>query len=976
MSQADAFSHHTDGIFGRDRERSALGALLDQAKSGNGSIVLIGGHAGIGKTTLADDLSRRAGERGMLVLTGYCYDLTAAPPYGPWAQVVRMAARTGVSPDPPPALLNEAALRQSTSQQALFQELETFLAEAAGTTPLALVLEDMHWADPASLEFLRVLGHQLSQLPVIVAVTYRDDELTLKHPLYDLLPLLIREAPVHRISLRPLDARAVSALVESRYRLPAGEAARLADYLHSRAEGNPFFLGEVLRTLEEEERLRRLAGGWEVGDLERVAVPPLVRQVIDGRLSRLGDDVRGALEVGAVIGQDVPLALWSVVSERAEEDLSPIVGRAIDAHLLEDARDGSRLRFTHALVREALYEGMPLPRRRALHRVTAEALMTRQGVAPDTIAYHLREAGDARAVEWFIQAGMRAERVAWLTAAEHLKSALRMMRDLDVDLSERGWLIIRLVRLLRFSDQVVTLEYLEEAQRYADETGDRALAAYVLVCRGEAHYYQGKGVLGTEESKSGLTLLGNLSVEERRRLDSLIEQGIVVPDIVLVATWAAGFGHLGALADARRLAMDALDAAGKQGRAVPAEVPWALGLAHAVSGDPTAARESFAQAREAFRALHDYVMAGSTAFMELVMAVLVYETDDLDARQRVIDEGVQAWTRARGAHGTFLPETIYLPALVLSGEWTTAQEQLHMIRSSQMTAIRRSYLLGLFARIAREQGDHTAAQEIITAILPQGKATVPGMIGYVAAINGLLVAALIALDSHDLESSREWLEAVDHWLEWNGAVYGRAETQLLWAIWQRASGDLETVQQTARQALQTASTPRQPLTLLRIHRLLGELDTSARRHVDAEAHLQESLRLAVACAAPYERALTLIALAELRLALGQPAEAMSLLDDARATCERLHARPALERIAALATQLAATTAAPEYPAGLSAREVEVLRLAARGLTNAQIGEQLYLSPRTVEHHLRSIYQKLDVSSRAAATRFAVEHDLV
>ncbi|HUG16528.1 MAG TPA: response regulator transcription factor, partial [Thermomicrobiales bacterium] len=126
----------------------------------------------------------------------------------------------------------------------------------------------------------------------------------------------------------------------------------------------------------------------------------------------------------------------------------------------------------------------------------------------------------------------------------------------------------------------------------------------------------------------------------------------------------------------------------------------------------------------------------------------------------------------------------------------------------------------------------------------------------------------------------------------------------------------------------------------------------------------------------YERALTLIALAEQQLAAGQPAEAIDLLGVAREICERLEARPALERIAALASRLAAPNVASEYPAGLSAREVEVLRLAAQGLTNAQIGEQLFLSPRTVEHHLRSVYQKLDVSSRAAATRFAVEHDLV
>jgi DNA-binding CsgD family transcriptional regulator len=173
-----------------------------------------------------------------------------------------------------------------------------------------------------------------------------------------------------------------------------------------------------------------------------------------------------------------------------------------------------------------------------------------------------------------------------------------------------------------------------------------------------------------------------------------------------------------------------------------------------------------------------------------------------------------------------------------------------------------------------------------------------------------------------------------------------------------------------------ASDPRQPLALLAAHRLLGELDTVAGRYDEAVKHLAASLTLADACHAPYDRALTLLGLAELRVATDEVDTARTLLDEVRAICTPLAAKPALIRADTLAERLAATvTAAPSYPASLSAREVEVLRLVAQGLTNAQVAEQLFLGPRTVETHLRSIYNKLGISTRSAATHFAVSHGI-
>ncbi len=151
--------------------------------------------------------------------------------------------------------------------------------------------------------------------------------------------------------------------------------------------------------------------------------------------------------------------------------------------------------------------------------------------------------------------------------------------------------------------------------------------------------------------------------------------------------------------------------------------------------------------------------------------------------------------------------------------------------------------------------------------------------------------------------ARAWLEAHDRWLAWAGAVLGRAEGALLWAWYHHASGNHAQARQHADQALELASDPRQPLALIAIHRFLGMLDTEERQFEAADEQLQQSLQLAEACAAPFERALTLLEIAKLRLAQGNPGEARLLLAEVRTICEPLGAKPTLEKAAALEQQL-------------------------------------------------------------------------
>ncbi|HEY8292230.1 MAG TPA: AAA family ATPase, partial [Thermomicrobiales bacterium] len=300
-------------LVGRDRELRMLRDHLAATCAGQGSLVLIGGEAGIGKTALAETLCREAAAQSAIILVGRCFDFSETPAYGPWLYLFERYHADAVLPALPAAFSQRGIIGDVTSQADLFRQVLDFFTLLSARYPLILLLDDLHWSDPASLDLLRFLAQSVAQLPLLILVTYRADELSRRHPLYTLLPLLVREAPTERINPHALDDAAVHTLIEERYRLPVSDSMRLMTYVQARAEGNAFYLGELLRSLEETGILSQKQAGWALKDLAHTRVPPLLRQVIDGRLGRLDEERQRLLSIAAVIGHEVPFDLWATI---------------------------------------------------------------------------------------------------------------------------------------------------------------------------------------------------------------------------------------------------------------------------------------------------------------------------------------------------------------------------------------------------------------------------------------------------------------------------------------------------------------------------------------------------------------------------------------------------------------------------------------------------------------------------------------
>lgn len=416
---------------GRASELGELVGSLDDAFAGHARLVLLVGEPGIGKSRLAEEVTSLARARGADVLVGRCWEAGGAPAYWPWVQSLR-AYVEGKAPEVLSPLLGAGAadlaqivpeLRElipdlpsaSTEIEGarfrLFDAVARFLRNVAATRPLLLVLDDLHVADEPSLLLLRFVAGQLGDSRVLVVGTYRDVDPTVSEPLDATLAELARERITRRLQLHGLSETDVSSYVE--LVSGAGAAPRLIAAIHEKTEGNPLFVGEVVRLLAAEGRLSELdeRGVWALG------VPQGVREVIGRRVRHVSEECLGVLTLASVLGREFALDALRRVTMIPADRLLDVLDEAVAARLLASSPEArGRLRFSHALIRETIYEGLTTPRRVQLHRQVGEALDAYYGGDPEPhlaeLAYHFFEAapgGDVRkALDFARRAGQRA----------------------------------------------------------------------------------------------------------------------------------------------------------------------------------------------------------------------------------------------------------------------------------------------------------------------------------------------------------------------------------------------------------------------------------------------------------------------------------------------------------------------------------------------------------------------------------------
>ncbi|WP_158579955.1 BTAD domain-containing putative transcriptional regulator [Geodermatophilus marinus] len=451
-------------LVGREPELAHLRAARDAAAGGRAGVVVLGGEAGIGKTRLAEAAADAGRSAGWSVAWSRCADDAGAPPLWPWTQVLEQLGQAQLDPLPEEADADAARFR-------LFQDLRARLT-AAATRPVLVVLDDLQGADTTSVQLLGLLARHLPRAPLLVVVTVRTVGEDLPEAVTDCLARLAREPAASRLRLAGLSTDAVAALMAG----PLGSVGdrTLAEAVHDRTAGNPFFVVELARWM---------AGARDL-HLDRVPVPPSVGEVLRGRLGRLPAGTREVLELAAVAGREVPLDLLEAAGVDAEEALAALDG-ALAAGLVVEGTHPWTWRFAHALVQEVLHEDLPRLRRARLHARVAAALEQRAGGRPDDtlverLAHHAVEAvpvtGPDAARRWSTEAARIARaRLAHGEAAAHLRRAVSLLDPTAPDAARtRHDLLTTLGNdLLRSGSRTEAREVVAEALAVARELGDR-----------------------------------------------------------------------------------------------------------------------------------------------------------------------------------------------------------------------------------------------------------------------------------------------------------------------------------------------------------------------------------------------------------------------------------------------------------------------------------------------------------------------
>jgi class 3 adenylate cyclase len=948
---------------GREREMEQLKERLADAFSGLGSVVMVVGDAGIGKTRLLQEFATYARLRGAQVLWGAAYEGEAKLPYGPLAEALRdYVSRTSVEtlrqavtegslvlaalapevkaklpdlPEPPPVAAEAEAYR-------LFQEVTEFLKNASTSAPLVLVLEDLQWADKGSCSLLQHLVRRLAGSRMLVAISCREAELEPSHPIREALPHLRRESGFWELSLKGLRESEVRELITV---LAEQEVPRpLVLALHQETEGNPFFVQETLKHLIETEALYQEEGRWvsRATTISDIGLPESVREVMERRLAGLSQECRRLLQVGAVLGRRFSLSLAQRVADLDEEAVLPAVEEALTAQVVREQRQERRTyyQFTSTLLRENLYGRLSAPRRERLHLRAAHAL---EEAYPDRLenyaaelAYHYREAGEGAPAEtayrWTVKAAQQA--LAAYAPAEAIplyRSALELADAVGLSQGEKAALLRELaVAQGRAGDLEGQIQSFEAAAREFGAAGDVAGAALAYIGLAAFLPWQGQLERALRFAEKGLELVGPTDRVERAMLLAYHAQ-----DSLSLHRFDTAFEEV---AEAEALAEHVTDPR------TLAMLFNAIAWLYCFACFPQKAREAGDRAAPAYEAAGEVALACYSRLPSLLSMTM---------QGRVAASGPE-WAELRRVSERRLAfQPAYTAALWVAWQRLLAGDlvESERIGAEVLTLASEMRVFALVPQIL----DHSAVLMMLTRRYDQAEARLAALHAtYEAAERAAFLAGSwpgrlrLCLEKGDMAAARKLLADRPQWpfeepLSWGGAhnllACGEALAEL---------GETEGLDTCYQRLRELNGRGVEFLWPCLVPRVIAMLDAVSGRWDDATTYFEKALTLAQRLGYRLELAATLLAYAKMRLARDAPGDAegaTAMLNEALRLYQEM---------------------------GLPQRAEKVL--AVKMQAQERVAPGLTPSPRRAKRTLRSTIEEILPSALAAAPGLARHSD--
>ena len=542
---------------GREIECATIGAALDRAMDGCGSVILLAGGPGVGKTRLALEMTEYASGLGFRSVVGQCYESKDPFPHLPFVEIIEGALAGAESlehfrqqignnaaelaqvapslrriyPDIPEVLDLPPAYRR----RQLFQSFAEFLARVAGSRPQLYILEDLHWADESTLALLIHLASRVIQLPIVILGTYRDGFSDSNAALLGMLEQLIRLG-IRPLKLGALSKDAVARMLQALGRHQAPET--LVSVIFEESQGNPFFVEEVYRHLLDDGKLFDTAGRFRADiTLGEIDVPENVRLVIGRRLQRLAENEKRILAAAAIIGRSFSFQLLSAICQTDFDELVNTIEKAQEMGVIVPSSEGPEKPFTfaHELMRQTLLSAISAPRQQRLHAAVAEAMEQVYSGAINEhaakMAHHLLKGGTfgdrQKLLRWLLLAGKNAlDAAAFEDARQSFDSALSQIGA--EDLVERAELLRSLATAERGSERWdAALANLYEAVQIYIDLGDRKRIGKGFAELTEALRWAGRFNDAIEQARRGLLYLGEDPSAERAYLLASLGEAIV-----------------------------------------------------------------------------------------------------------------------------------------------------------------------------------------------------------------------------------------------------------------------------------------------------------------------------------------------------------------------------------------------------------------------------------------------------------------